>query len=171
VQVGTPLVHSRVAVAAQRLVEAQADPWTQAMQAPAGSHTWPAPQDVPAVAAPPSTQTGEPVEQSVTPSRQGTPSAQLAPAVQAPQVPAAVQTWPDPQAVPAVAKVRSVQTGVPDAHSRVAEAAQGLSEVQAWSCTQAMQAWAASQTRPVPQLVPGGAKAWSVQTAAPVEHS
>ena len=84
------------------------------MQIPA-LHTRFVPHDVPFATLPCSTQTGAPVLHVVVPVRQGLPvTAQLAPTLQSPHAPTALQTLSVPQLVPAGASVPlSVHTGVP----------------------------------------------------------
>ena len=78
-------------------------------------HTRFVPQVVPLATFPDSAQTGTPVLHVVVPVRQGlVATAQLAPTLQSPQAPAALQTLSVPQVVPAATSVfRSVQTGTP----------------------------------------------------------
>jgi hypothetical protein len=78
-------------------------------------HTRFVPQEVPLATFPDSAQTGAPVLHVVPPVRQGLPvTVQLAPTVQSPQTPVALQTLFVPQLVPAATSVPvSVQTGVP----------------------------------------------------------
>jgi hypothetical protein len=103
--------------------------WVPAWHGLAGVHERPAvhdtqfpelqtrfvPQEVPLATFPDSAQTGAPVLQVVAPVRQGRfATVQLAPTVQAPQVPVALQTRFVPQLVPAGSSAPvSVQTGVP----------------------------------------------------------
>ena len=77
------------------------------------------PHEVPLATLPDSAQTGAPVLQVVVPVRQGLPlTVQLAPTVQSPQAPAALQTLFVPQLVPAGTSVPlSLQTGVPVAQA------------------------------------------------------
>jgi len=75
-----------------------------------------------------------------------------------------------PQVVPSATKVRSVQVGLPEPHSRVAVAAHGLVDAQVASGVQATQTPPGVQTWFVPQLVPPATKEVPVQTATPVEH-
>jgi hypothetical protein len=84
-------------------------------------HTRFVPQEVPLATFADSAQTGAPVLHVVVPVRQGLPvTAQLAPTLQSPQVPVALQTLSVPQLVPAATSVLlSVQTGVPVAHASV----------------------------------------------------
>jgi hypothetical protein len=98
----------------------QASPAVHATHAPA-LHTMLVPQLVPFATLPDSTQTGAPVVQVVMAVRQGRfAMVQLAPAVQAPQVPVALQTRLVPQAVPAGSNVpASVHCGVPVVHDSV----------------------------------------------------
>jgi hypothetical protein len=92
----------------------QTTPTVHDTQLPA-LHTRFVPQEVPLATLPDSAQTGAPVLQVVVPVRQGLPvTAQLAPTVQLPQVPVALQTRFVPQLAPAGTFVFvSVQTGVP----------------------------------------------------------
>ena len=91
-----------------------------ATQAPA-LHTMLVPQLVPFWTFPDSTHTGAPVLQVVVPVRQGLPATvQLAPTVQSPHAPAALQTRLAPHAVPAGTFVpASVHCGVPVVHDSV----------------------------------------------------
>ena len=78
-------------------------------------HTRFVPQEVPLATFACSTQTGAPVLHVVVPVRQGLPvTAQLAPTLQSPHAPVALQTLSVPQLVPAGTSVfLSVQTGAP----------------------------------------------------------
>jgi len=78
-------------------------------------HTMFVPQEVPLATFPDSAHTAAPVLHVVVPVRQGLPATvQLAPTLQATQVPVALQTLSVPQPVPAATSVpRSVQTGIP----------------------------------------------------------
>jgi hypothetical protein len=98
----------------QRFVGAQARPAVQATHTPV-LQTMFVPHIVPLATLPVSVQTGAPLVQTVAAVRQGLPlTVQLAPAVQATQLPEALQTLFVPQLVPAVtAVVLSLQTGVP----------------------------------------------------------
>jgi hypothetical protein len=82
-------------------------------------HTMFVPQDVPFGLVPVSAQTGAPVLHVAAPVRQGFPgTTQLAPTLQSPHAPAALQTLSVPQLVPAGTSVPlSVQTGVPVEHA------------------------------------------------------
>jgi hypothetical protein len=133
-------------------------------------HTMFVPQDVPFATFPDSIQTGPPEVQTVVPVRQGLPvTEQLAPAVQFVHTPVALQTLLVPHAVPAARFVfLSVQTGDPVEQASV-PAWQGFDGVQvapSWHATH-FPVW---QTSPVPQAVPFGLSAVSVQTGAPVAH-
>jgi len=171
VHTGVPVAHSMVAVDAQGSSAAQSAPWLHAVQIPA-LQTWFGPQVVPfgtGVAV--STQTGVPVVQVVVPVTHGLRGVQAAPSEQGRHWARALQTRPVPQEVPAGSGAPSTHTGEPDAQSMVPAGAQGLAVEHEAPCVQASQAPAAEQTSPAPQAVPGGWLVWSVQTAAPLEHS
>ena len=92
----------------------QATPTVQAVHVPP-LHTMLLPQGVPLETLPDSVQTAAPVSQDVVPVRHGLPlTLQLAPIVQATQLPVEPQTLFVPQLVPAATSVPlSLQTGVP----------------------------------------------------------
>jgi hypothetical protein len=102
------------------LVGAHASPVVHATQAPA-LHTRLVPQLVPFATFPDAVHTDAPVLQVVVPVRQGwLEMVQLAPAVQLPQVPVALQTRLVPHDVPAARFVPvSVHCGVPVEHASV----------------------------------------------------
>ncbi len=138
----------------QGLAGVHGAPTVQEAQAPA-LHTWFVPQLVPSARNVRSVQTGAPeLHSMVAVASHGFVEVQVAPWVQLLQTPAGEQTWFVPQLVPAAKKVRSVHTGAPELHSRVAVAAQGFVEVQAVPWAQEVQAPADEQTWFVPQLVP-----------------
>jgi hypothetical protein len=139
----------------QGLAGAQARPAVHETHAPP-LHTMLVPQLMPFCALPDSMQTGAPVLQVVVPVRQGRPAMlQLAPAVQSPQAPAALQTRLVPQAVPAGRFVpASMHCGVPVEQDSVPWW-QGLLGVHAAPAWQAPH-WPAWQTMPAPQVVPFG---------------
>jgi hypothetical protein len=145
----------------------QASPTVHATQAPL-LQTRLVPQPVPFATFSDSTQTGAPVLQVIAPVRQGLPAmGQVAPAVQSPHVPAALQTLLVPQDVPAGTFVSaSRHCGVPVVHDRV-PLWQGLAGVQVAPDSQAAHCplW---HTIPVPQAVPFGWSLASVHTGAPV---
>lgn len=88
-------------------------PALHAAQAPVAVQTCPVPQGVPAARKASSTQTGAPVEHSVTPRRQGLGlPVQGVPGEHSAQPPAPSQTWFVPQAVPAGAFALSMHPGV-----------------------------------------------------------
>ena len=78
-------------------------------------HTRLVPHEVPLATFPCSTQTATPVLHVVVPVRHGRPvTVQLAPTLQAPHAPTALQTLSGPQLVPAGTRMfLSLQTGVP----------------------------------------------------------
>ena len=96
------------------MVGRHAFPAVHATHAPAWQ-TMLVPHVVPFATFPDAVHTGTPVVQTVVPVRQGWPeTVQLAPVVQLPQTPVALQTRLVPQDVPAGRFVlRSVHTGVP----------------------------------------------------------
>ena len=87
------------------LAGTQLNPGVQATQTPP-LHTLPVPHDAPFATLPESRQTGAPVLQVIMPLRQGLPATvQLAPSVQATQVPDPLHTMLVPHDVPAVTLV------------------------------------------------------------------
>jgi hypothetical protein len=139
-------------------------------QKPLPSHTWPAPQSVPAILLPESTHVCVPVVQLVTPVRQGDELVPHAwPAVHDTHVPEPLHTWLVPHPVPAGSTAESRQVGVPVLQSTTParQGAPGLvvheaPALHARHCPLPLHTW------PVPQLVPGGAAAPSTQaTVAP----
>lgn len=114
-------------------------PALQAAQAPVAVHTCPEPHGVPAARRASSTQTGAPVEHSVTPRRHGFGLPEHGvPGEQRAQPPAPSQTWFVPQAVPAGAFAPSMHPGVaphvvrPRLHGLPGLAEQATSGTQAW---------------------------------------
>ncbi len=167
VQTGWPEPQAMVAVAAHRLVEVQEVPAVQAMHAPEGLQTWPAPQGVPAARNVASAQTGTPVPHWVAPEvAQGFDGVHDAACVQGEQAPEGSQTWFVPQLVPGALNGPSVHTGAPVAHWMVALATQTFVEVQAVPWAQGTHA-PALQTCPVPQFVPLATGTPSTQTGLP----
>jgi hypothetical protein len=79
---------------------------------------------------------------------------QLAPCVQATQVPVGEQTRSWPHEDPAAASPWSVHTGAPEPHWMVADPAQGFDGVQLTPAVQLTQAWIGEQTWSVPQAYP-----------------
>ena len=92
----------------------QASPVVHDMQVPE-LHTMFVPQEVPLATFADSTHTAVPLPHAVMPVRHGLlGTAQIAPTLQSPQTPVALQTLPTPQAVPAgTMAVPALQTGVP----------------------------------------------------------
>jgi hypothetical protein len=96
----------------------QAVPALQLTHWPPPVQTRPVPQEVPAGWKVASVQTGLPLAQEMeAEAAHGFVDVQVAPALQAPQAPAAVQARPTPHAVPAGWKAWSVHTGAPVPHS------------------------------------------------------
>jgi hypothetical protein len=151
----------------QRLVGVHANPAVHETQPPA-LQTMLVPQLVPFATFPEAAHTGAPVLQVVMPVRHGWPeTVQLAPAVQLPQVPVALQTRLVPHGVPAARFVPvSVHCGAPVEHARVPiwQALVGAQVAPVWQETHCP-VW---HTMLVPQEVPFGRSPISVQTAAPV---
>jgi hypothetical protein len=135
-------------------------PAAHATQVPEPLHTWPAPQDVPAAAlVVASTHTELPVLQSTRPLRQGAPGLVLhaAPAMQAPQLPVASHTWPEPHEVPAALLLPLMHVWVPVAHEVMPLRQPGLGfEVHGWLETHVRQLPVALHTWFVPHTVPAG---------------
>lgn len=129
------------------------------------------PHIVPLATLPVSVQTGAPLVQTVAAVRQGFPvTVQLAPAVQATQLPEALQTLLVPQLVPAAtAVVLSLQTGVPVVQESVPwwHGFVGTQEAPSWQTPHAPD----RHTIPVPHEVPFGLLPAAVQTATPVVHA
>jgi hypothetical protein len=141
-------------------------------QNPLPLQTWLDPHDVPAATLPvPSTQLDAPVAQEVTPLLQddGLP-VQLLPAVQATQLPLALQTMLVPQLVPVVLLVSSRQVGTPVVHDVVPFLhAPGL-VVHAWPAVHSVHWPFALHTWLAPQPVPAVFTAPSTHVGAPVPH-
>ena len=144
-----------------------ASPAVHETHAPA-LHTMLVPQLVPFATLPDGVHTGAPVLQVVIPVRQGWPvTAQLAPAVQFPQTPVALQTRLVPHDVPAARFVPvSVHCAVPVEHTSVPawQGFAGAHVAPAWQETQ-YPVW---HTMFVPQDVPFARSPTSVHNAAPV---
>jgi hypothetical protein len=174
VQTGVPVAQLMLAIEAHALVDAQSAPWLHAVQMPA-LQTWFTPQPVPLATGVVSTHTGDPERegQAVTPFMQELGGVQASPAVQVIGTHwcVALHTSPAPHVVSVGRKAESTQTGVPEPQAVVPADAQGLVGAHGDASTQALQAPAAEQTSPVPQIEPGGLLVRSVQTAAPVAHS
>jgi hypothetical protein len=138
-------------------------------QKPLPSHTWPAPQSVPAVLLPESTHVCAPVAQLVTPVRHGEGLVPHAwPAVHDTHVPAPLHTWFAPQLAPAGSAAESRHVGVPVLQSTTParQGAPGLvvhdaPALHARHCPLPLHTW------PVPQLVPGAAGAPSAHDTVP----
>jgi hypothetical protein len=96
---------------------------------------------------------------------------QVAPSVQGRHWPDTLQTRPVPQEVPTGFSPASTHTGEPEAQEVVPASAQGFVGAQVAPTEQASQAPTAEQMSPAPHEKPGGWKARSVHTAAPLEHS
>jgi hypothetical protein len=127
------------------------------------------PQLVPAVLLPPSMQVIAPVEQLVVPFLQMVGLAvQAAPAVQATQVPAPLQTWLVPQLAPAAALPPSTQVIAPVEQVVVPVLQLVGLPVHDWPAVQAVHTPVPLQTMLVPQLMPGPLLPPSVQVMAPV---
>jgi hypothetical protein len=141
----------------------------QAAQVPLLSHTMLAPQLVPPILLPPSTQVWAPVAQEVTPFLQalGLP-VQGWPALHAMQAPPASQTMPTPQVVPAARFVPSVQVVALPLHIVVpCLHAPGL-PVQLWFAMHTPQKPLPSQFGPPGQVAVFGLLEPSMQVDAPV---
>jgi hypothetical protein len=158
----------------------QVAPWLHAAHVPLALQNpdaAPELQGVPAALKVWSVQTGVPLEQvTVAVAAQELVEVQVAPWVQAVQMPAALHTWFVPQLDPAATKVRAVHTGVPPEHSMVSVAAHAFPEpVQAAPWAQALQVPDPLHTPAAPapalQAVPAGLKVWSWHTGEPLEHS
>jgi hypothetical protein len=169
-QTAVPLAHE-MRPRSQGFAGTQPAPWLQALQRPP-LQTEPLPQGAPLAAGlglPVSVQTGVPLLQSMLPSSQAFAGAQLAPWLQAPQLPR-LQTLPTPQLVPSATGLGvpvSWQTGVPLEQS-IAPRSQTFAGMQFAPCRQARQL-PALQTAPLPQGVPfAAALALPVSTQAPV---
>jgi hypothetical protein len=146
-------------------------PPVQATQLPAALQTRLLPQLVPGASLlEPSTQIALPVEHDCTPTRHAVGLVvQAPPALQLPQFPA-LQTWPEPQAVPFVRFVGpSSQTGAPLAHE-MRPALHGLGlVVHAPPAVQVTQLPAPSHTRLLPHAVPAACSVVPfVHTGAPL---
>lgn len=144
-----------------------ARPAVQATQAPP-LQTMLVPHDVPFVTLPVSVHTGAPLVHTVAAVRQGFPlTVQEAPAWQAMQLPALLQTLPVPQAVPADSAVPvSLHTGAPVEHASVPlwHALDGTQDAPCWQVAHCP----SRQTMPAPHEVPFGWLPLSVHTGAPV---
>ena len=104
----------------QGLAGVQASPVVHDTHAPA-LHTMFVPQEVPLATFADSTHTVTPLLQALVPVRHGLlGTAQIAPTLQSPQTPVALQTLSSPQAVPAgTIAVPALQTGVPEPQASV----------------------------------------------------
>jgi hypothetical protein len=149
-------------------------PEAHATQAPEALQTCPAPQAVPGVTVVPvSTQTLEPLVQSVRPVRQGAPGLVVHGwlATHAPQLPSASHTWPAPHIVPAGLLLPSTHVWAPVAHEvrPLRQAGLGLLG-QAWLATQPTQLPPALHTWLSPHEVPGVRGLASTHVWVPVAH-
>lgn len=151
----------------------QVAPAPHVMHAPMPLHTRPAPQLVPAVTFPLSTQTELPELQSVRPATHGAPGlvVHIWLATHMPQLPFESHTWAEPQAVPAILLLPSTQVVAPVAHelSPLRQAGFGL-VVQAMAAVQLTQLPLTLQTWLVPHVVPGGRLPESMHVWTPVVH-
>jgi hypothetical protein len=120
-----------------------------------------------------STQTLEPLLQSVRPATHGAPGLVVHTwlAVHMPQLPLASHTWPEPHMVPAALLLPSTQVDAPVAHEvrPLRHAGVGL-VVHARLAVQVTQLPLTLHTWLVPQLVPGGRLPESTHVCAPVAH-
>jgi hypothetical protein len=115
VQTGIPPAHEIVATS-HRLGPVQVDPFAQVMHVPFEEQISPDPQLVPAGRSLVSMHCGEPLEQLICACLQGPLAAQLAPWLQATQLPLPSQTSPLPHEVPGGLFVESMHAGALPSH-------------------------------------------------------
>ncbi len=172
VQVCAPVAHDVTPLRQAGLgLVVQLPPDAHATHMPATLQTWSMPHEVPGALSASSTQTGAPVEHSMTPRRHALPGLVVhgAPVEHVTHVPIALHTWLVPHEAPAGAFVPSIQPGVaPQVVSPRLHGAPGF-DAHAEFGTHCRQL-PPTHTRSTPHATPEGAGGPSTQVALPESH-